>query len=199
MADEKQRKPKASKIVTGDVGVSTSKKVKDAFIQKDGKTIRDYAFFDVFIPSVKRTIYDLITRIFGMALFGDKSSNGYSPPGGVDYARPYQQVAYRADGSVYKPYNQTIPSSKPSVPSTGYEYESWVFSNRGDAEAVLNQLTDMIELYGFVTIVDLYDSVGKTAPYTADNFGWRSMAGCETKLCSGGWRLSMTRPSVIEK
>lgn len=192
MADKRE---KASKVVTGNVEVSTSKKVKDAFIQKDGKTIRDYAFFDVFIPGVKRTIYDLVTRIFGMALFGDKGSS--APTNGYDYARPYQQVAYRAGSDVMRPYNQA-PVQKPQAALTGYEYESWVFSNRGDAEAVLNQLTDMIEEYGFVTIVDLYDSVGKTAPYTADNFGWKSMNGCEPKLCSGGWRLSMTRPSPIK-
>lgn len=194
MADKK-----ASNVVTGNVDISTGKKIKNAFIQKDGKTIRDYAFFDVFIPSVKRTVYDLVTRIFGMALFGDKGTSGGVGSGGVDYARPYQQVAYRASGSVYTPYGQpSAPAPKPSTAPTGFEYESWVFSNRGDGEAVLNQLTDIIETYGFVTIVDLYDSVGKTAPYTAENFGWRSMNGCEVKVCSGGWRLSMTRPSPIK-
>lgn len=191
------KEKKARKVVSNDVNVSSGKRVKDAFIQKDGKTIRDYAFFDVFIPSVKRTIYDLVTRIFGMALFGDRGANTSYNSGGVDYARPYQQVAYRADGTAYKPINQQVPSSRPTAP-TGFEYESWVFSNRGDAEAVLNQLTDIIETYGFATIVDLYDSVGKAAPYTADNFGWRSMTGCEAKLCSGGWRLSMTKPSPIK-
>ena len=193
MAEEKK---KATKVVTGEVGVSTGKKVKDAFIQKDGKTIRDYAFFDVFIPSVKRTIYDLITKMFGMALFGDKGTSSGSGP--YDYARPYQQVSYRVGGDTYRPYSQPAPAQRPQPQLTGYEYESWVFSNRGDAEAVLNQLTDMIEEYGIATIVDLYDSVGKTAPYTADNFGWRSMNGCEPKLCSGGWRLSMTKPSPIK-
>lgn len=193
MADKK-----ASKVVSGNVDVSTRKKVKDAFIQKDGKTIRDYAFFDVFIPSVKRTIYDLITRIFGLALFGDKSGGGGSGySSGTDYAKPYQTVAYRSDGSMYRPYTSPAPQPKSTAP-TGYEYESWVFSNRGDGEAVLNQLSDIIETYGFTTIVDLYDSVGKTAPYTADNFGWRSLNGCELKLCSGGWRLSMTPPSPIK-
>lgn len=186
---------KASKVISGNVEISTGKKVKDAFIQKDAKTIRDYAFFDVFIPSVKRTIYDLITRIFGMALFGDKAGgSGYSASGGVDYARPYQQVAYGVNGSVFKPATQ--PTQRP-LSQSGFDYENWVFSNRGDAEAVLNQLTDIIETYGHATIVDLYDSVGKQAPYTAENFGWKTMNGCEPKLCSGGWRLSMTRPSPI--
>lgn len=186
---------KAKNVVTGQVDVSTGKKVKDAFIQKDGKTIRDYAFFDVFIPGVKRTIYDLVTRIFGMALFGDKGS---SSPGGYDYARPYQQVSYRVGESPYRQYNNAPQTQNRQPALTGYEYENWVFTNRGDVEAVLNQLTDMIEEYGVVTIVDLYDSVGKTAPYTADNFGWKTMNGCEPKLCSGGWRLSMTRPSPIK-
>ena len=197
MADMGKEK-KARKVVSNDVSVSSGKRVKDAFIQKDGKTIRDYAFFDVFIPSVKRTIYDLITRIFGMALFGDKgvNSSGYSG-GGVDYARPYQQVAYNNSGSLYGSTGRPVQNNTPIMQS-GFEYENWVFSNRGDAEAVLNQLTDIIETYGVATIMDLYDSVGKTAPYTADNFGWKSINGCEPRLCSGGWRLAMTRPSPIK-
>lgn len=190
-------KEKAKNVVSGKIEVSTKKKVKDAFIKNDGKTIRDYAFFDVFIPSVKRTVYDLITKIFGMALFGDKtgSVNGLGSSG---YANQYQQVVYRASDVSYRPYSQNIQQRQTSYAPTGFDYENWVFENRGDIEAVLNQLTDMIERYGFVTIVDLYDSVNKTAPYTAENYGWKTMNGCESVVCSGGWRLKMTRPSPIK-
>lgn len=193
-----ENRKKVENVITGNVEVPTRKKVKDAFMKNDAKTIRDYAFFDVFIPSVKRTIYDLVTRIFGMALFGDRNSGGTSFSG-TDYARPYQQVSYRNNETVIRPYGSSvIQSNNRPLQNNGYEYESWVFDNRGDIEAVLNQMTDIIERYGVASIVDLYDSVGKTAPYTADNFGWKSMNGCESKLCSGGWRLSMTRPSPIK-
>jgi len=190
---------KASNVISGKVDISTRKKVKDAFIKNDGKTIREYAFFDVFIPSLKRLTYDLINKITAMSLFGDKSGGG-NALGNSGYANQYQQVVYKASDVSYRPYNSS-PQPKPTnvYAPNGFDYESWVFTNRGDIEAVLNQLTDMIETYGFVTIVDLYDSVGKTAPYTAENYGWKSMNGCEPTICSGGWRLKMTRPGLIDK
>ena len=188
---------KAESVVSNPVQISTRKKVRDAFIKNDGKTVRDYAIFDVFIPSVKRTIYDLLTKILGMSLFGGKAEG--SAFGSTGYSNQYQQVVYKAGEVNYRPYNSSPqPRPQQSYPLTGFEYESWVFKDRGDIEAVLNQLTDMIEVYGFVTIVDLYDSVNKTAPYTAENYGWRSMNGCEPVLCSGGWRLKMTKPSPIK-
>lgn len=191
---------RATKVVTGSVDISARKKVKDAFIKNDGRTIRNYAFFDVFIPSVKRTIYDLVTRVFGMALFGEKS--GGSTLGSSGYSNQYQQVVYRAGDVNYNrsSFGSSVPSRSQSVTSsTGiFDYENWIFDQRGDIEAVLNQATDIIEEYGFVRISDLYDMVGKTAPYTAENYAWKTMNGCEAKLCSGGWRLSMTRPGPID-
>ena len=190
-------KEKAQNVVTGQVGVSARKKVKDAFIKSDGKTITNYAVFDVLIPSIKRIIYDIVTKTFGMALFNnDKNISNGSTLGSNGYANQYQQVIYRASDVSYRPYN----SAPPARPSTnyapvGFDYESFVFENRGDIEAVLNQLTDMIEKYGVATVGDLYDSVGRTAPYTAENYGWKTMNGCEPVICSGGWRLKMTRPS----
>lgn len=195
-----EEKRKAQKVVKDDVTFSNAKKVKDAFIQKDAHTVKDFAIFDVLIPSIKRTIYDLVTRIMSVSLYGGESKNTnttgttYIGYGGVDYSRPYQPVSY--GNSSLKPVGG---QSKSFISSTGYDYENWVFSSRGDVEAVLNQLTDIIYDYGAVSIVDLYDSVGKTAPYTAENFGWKSMNGCEPKLCQGGWRLSMTKPVPITK
>lgn len=186
---------RASNVVHNSVEISTRKKVKDAFIKNDGKTIRDYAFFDVLIPSVKRLIYDLINRVTGMALLDSKTPG--SSIGSSGYASQYQQVIYRAGDVNYRPSNNTTPS-RPQVSNSMFEYENWVFSDRGDIEAVLNLMTDIIEKYGIVSVNDLYDAVGKAAPYTAENYGWKTMNGCDVRICSGGFRLAMTRPSLID-
>ena len=188
---------KAECVVNSPVEISTRKKIKDAFIKSDGKTVGNYALFDVLIPSVKRTLYDLFTKMLGFSLFGGKVEG--NPFGSSSYANQYQQVMYKANEVNYRPYNST-PQPKPqqNYSYTGFEYENWIFKERGDIEAVLNQMTDMIEAYGFATIVDLYDSVNQTAPYTAENYGWRSMNGCEPVFCGTGWRLKMTKPSPIK-
>ena len=186
---------RANNVVHNSVEIPTRKKVKDAFIKNDGKTIRDYAFFDVLIPSVKRLIYDLINRVTGMALLDNKTPG--SSIGSSGYASQYQQVIYRAGDVNYRPSNNTTPS-RPQVSNSMFEYENWVFSDRGDIEAVLNLMTDIIENYGIVSVNDLYDAVGKAAPYTAENYGWKTMNGCDVKICSGGFRLAMTRPSLID-
>ena len=192
-------KEKAQNVISRPVEISARKKVKDAFIKSDGKTIKNYAFFDVLIPSVKRILYDLVTKTFGMALFNDKSVPGNNPLGSSGYANQYQQVIYRAGDVSYRPYNSAPPQRTSSNYSpAGFDYGTFVFQQRGDIEAVLNQLTDIIEKYGVATVGDLYDSFGQTAPYTAENYGWKTMNGCEPVICSGGWRLKMTSPSPVK-
>lgn len=197
MADMGRQK-KTGKVITGTVDVPTKKKVRDSIIAKDGKTVKEYAIFDVLIPSGKRLFYDFFNKILSMILFGDGRGSG-SAPGtfGYDYSRQYQKVSFGGYSSLDGSRPAVSPSSRPASYS-GFEYDSFVFGSRGDVEAVLNQMTDILERYQMVTVADLYDCLGKDAPYTAENYGWRSMAGAKVGINGEGFTMILPPPKPLK-
>lgn len=50
--------------------------------------------------------------------------------------------------------------------------DDFIFSNKDDAQKVLNELTNIIDQYGFASINDLYDICNKSCPYTGEEYGW---------------------------
>ena len=192
------REKKTGKVISGNVDVSAKKKVRDSIIAKDGKTVKEYAIFDVLIPSGKRLFYDFFSKILSMILFGDGRGTGTPGSGswGYDYSRQYQKVSfggYAADGS--RPATGQV-AARPNY--SGFEYDGFIFESRGDVERVLNQMTDMLEQYQMVSVADLYDCLGKDAPYTAENYGWRSMAGARVGLDGNGFKIVLPPPKPLK-
>lgn len=178
---EEPRK-KYNPVVKDAVEVSKKTSLKKSFIAKDAKEVGHYAFFDVLIPSIKRIIYDLTIKSLGMSLFGQETTttNNYT-----SYARPYQSVSYGGGYPLRQVGGQQAPQ-KAAIPGIN-DYQNFVFKSRGDAELVLNQMTDIIEEYGIVRVSELYDLVGKTAPVTSENYGWKSVVQARVDMCSEGF------------
>lgn len=183
---EQQPRKKYDPVVRDEVGVSKKNTLKKSFIAKDAKEVGHYAFFDVLIPSIKRIIYDLTIKSLGMSLFGTETS---SNSGYTSYARPYQSVSYGGNYPMRQLNAQQQPQ-KAAIPGVN-DYQNFVFKSRGDAELVLNQMTDIIEEYGMVRVSELYDLVGKTAPVTSENYGWKSVVQARVDMCSEGFCIKL--------
>jgi len=56
-------------------------------------------------------------------------------------------------------------------------YSDPIFESLEEAKNVLNQMHEIINEYGFVTIADMYDLADLTAPYTASKYCWDDLSG----------------------
>lgn len=178
-------KKKQIKQLDNEVGTSKKKKIKDSFIVKDAKTVGNSFLFDMLIPSIKNVFYDISTRVLRMFMFGDSG-----PANGTQSnIRPYQTISFTPYNQQYKPSNQSQPKPQTTSPSSGFDYDSFVFSSRSDAEFVLNQMQDLIDVYGVVSVSDLYEMCKKTAPYTSDNYGWTNLSKAVVSVCSEGFTI----------
>lgn len=176
-ASEEKR---VSKVVRG--AVKTKKKSEiskfaDVFIAEDFHTVMSYAFTEVFIPGAKRIIRDVLVEGVDM-LFGttgrSKGSNGAS----VSYAKFYDKDRRPGDSSVAR---------------TRFNYDDIIFESRGEAEAVLDEMVNVIDTYGFVRVADLYDMAGLTQPYTSNKFGWSNISKAEAVRVNGGYILKLPK------
>lgn len=158
-------KKKVEKVVKGPVKAKKNdiRKFTDIFISEDVGNVKSYIFMDVLVPAIKKAISDVVRNGIDMILYGDTgSSKSSSAASKVSYRSYYDNGRDRRDA----------PSSRTK---TGYSYDDIVLDNRGEAEEVLSRMDELVEVYGMVSVADLYDLVGITGNYTDNKYGWTAV------------------------
>lgn len=164
------------------------RKIADIFISEDISNVKNYIFMDVLVPAIKKAIYDIVTNGIDMFLYGGTGKGKSSSSGSkVSYRNYYDQKN-----------NNDYRRSEPARAHNGFEYDDIVFNNRGEAEAVKEQMQAAIARYGFVTVADLYDMADLPAPYTSQKYGWMDVSGAEAKRERDGYILKLPRAVPID-
>ena len=186
-----EEKPKTQKIVNGPVKVkkkSNVSKFADSFIAEDASKVKEYIVADVLIPAAKKLIADVITNGIDMILYG---GNAASRKGST----AANKVSYR---DYYSNNRNQSPSYRTTVTRSTYSYDDVVIPTRGDAEAVLSQMDEIVATYGFVRVADLYDLVGITGSYTDNNYGWTDIRSARIDRVRDGYIIKLPRALPID-
>jgi hypothetical protein len=182
---------RVQKVVRGPVKTKKNelRKIADIFISEDISNVKDYIFMDVLVPAVKKAIYDIVTNGIDMFLYGGSGKTKNGPSG--------TKVSYRS----YYDQKSTTSSNRGSEDTRsrgGFEYEDIIFNNRGEAEAVKQQMQAAIVKYGFVTVADLYDMADLPAPYTSQKYGWMDVSSAEPTRTRDGYTLKLPKAVSID-
>lgn len=184
-ASEEKR---VEKVVSGAVKTkkrSEIRKFTDVFVAEDAQNVKSYIIGDVLIPAFKKAVSDAITSGVDMILYG---STGRS-----ERRSSTSRVSYRQ-------YYDNREDDRRSYDKTRFEYDDIEFTNRGEAETVLDEMLATIERYGVVTVADMYDMVGLRPPYTSHKFGWthiRNVNDIVTRV-RGGYILKLPRAMPLD-
>lgn len=174
---------KVEKVITGTVKTKKNdvRKLTNIFISEDFKNVKSYLIMDFLVPTLKDAIIKTVT----MLLWGENARTSK----GTNATR----VSYRDF------YNQgSAPRDQNRRSGGRFDYDDLVFETRDEAIAVRSQMEDIIERYGFVTVLDLYDMVELTAPFTSDKYGWVSVRNAEVQRISNGYILKLPRAVPID-
>lgn len=186
-AEEKR----VTKVVKSPAKTKTNevRKLADIFISEDISNVKNYIFMDVIVPAVKKAIYDVVTNGIDMFLYGGSSKGKTGSNGSkVSYRNYYER----------KDTNSGYRGSENVKNTESFNYEDIVFVNRGEAEAAKQQMQDVIERYGVVTVADLYDMADMTAPYTSQKYGWMNVSSAEAIRVRDGYMLKLPRAVPID-
>ena len=182
-------KKKVEKIVKGTVKPKKKneiRKLADIFISDDVANVKSYILMGVLVPSIKSAISDIVKNGIDMILY-----NG-SPPTSKKTSNS-QRVSYRSY------YDKDNKNSKYEERNDYPEYDELIFDDRAEAEDVLYMMKELIEVYGTVSIADLYDLVGITSKnYTDNNYGWFDLHRADIRSINGGWLLKLPRTSPLK-
>lgn len=178
---------RAEKVVHGKVKAKKNemRKLADVFISEDAANVKNYILMDVLVPSIKKAIYDIIVNSLDMSLFGSRGNGGKRPTADKISYRDYNSVSRRDD------------RGSGSRTTTGYSYDDIVLETRGEAEAVLARMDELMEEYEIVRVADLYDLVGVTGEYTDNKYGWTNIRNAEIVRVRDGYMIKMPRALPI--
>lgn len=186
---EAAERPKLEKVISGNVTTkkkSGASKFLGEFISEDAKDVKSYVVTDIIIPGIKKGLFDIITKGADRIFYG-KSGNksGRSTADRVSYTK------------YWDPRNDD-GRSRPVQTHSGFDYDRFTFDDRGDAEAVLERLDEMIATYKHATVADLYDLCDKTAPHTAHKYGWTNLSTATVTPVSDGYVIKFPRALPID-
>lgn len=178
-----EEREKLEKVTTGTVkrreknGIG---KVAEILLPQDLSNMKKHLVDEVLVPRIMSTIVDLVTDGVNLLVYGDtkkgkKKGNGY-------YVSYDSRDRFESSGS-----KRNDRSTRPSR----FSFDDLIFDDRGDAEIVLDRLDEIIEKYGFASVLDLYDIVGLTGEYTDRNYGWSSIRTADVKRIADGYILKM--------
>ena len=103
--------------------------------------MKSYIFSEVLLPAAKKLVSDIVTNGTNMLLYGEiKNKKGNSSK--VSYSRYYDD----------RSRDYRLP-----VVRNNFDYDEIIFETRGDAEAVLDAMYDILNQYKVVSVAELYD------------------------------------------
>lgn len=186
--NEKQNLPekkRAEKVVRGKVKAkkNNTRKLTDVFIAEDVVNVKNYVLFDVIVPSIKKALYDLVVGALDMTLFGGRGNGGAK-------RSTADKVSYKDYNGISSRRDDRFASTKTA---TGYSYDDITLESRGEAEAVLSRMDEIIEEYNEVRVADLYDLVGITGEYTDNKYGWTNIRSARVVRTRDGYKIEMPR------
>lgn len=187
-ADNKtpQEEKRAEKIVRGRVKTKKNemRKLTDIFISEDIANVKDYILLDVLAPAIKKAFYDIVVNSLDMTLFGGRGGKRSTA----------DKISYKDYNSVSRRDDRTYSRSRTS---SGYSYDDIILETRGEAEAVLSRMDEIMEEYEIVRVADLYDLVGVTGEHTDNKYGWTNIRNAEIERVRDGYRIKMPRALPI--
>ena len=183
---EQQSEKKVEAVITG--AAKTRKKGEmqkfaDVFIAEDANNVKSYILMEVIVPAVKKAISDIVTTGIDMILYGEagrSKKNGTASK--VSYRNYYDQGADRVRAG--------SAGNRRNTP----DYDDILFDTRGDAEAVLDAMNDIISQYGTVSVSDFYDLARvPNDNFTMNRYGWTNIGGATADRVREGYNLKLPR------
>ena len=174
---------KVEKVVTGAVKVKKKngfEKLAGTFVPDDVDNVKSYIMQDIIVPAIKDVILDAVRAFLGV------NGRRLSP---LRPAASYKDYYGRKDDR---------PTANTPRNRSGYDYEDYVITNRGEAEDVLSRMDEMISVYGMVSVADLYDLIGVTGNYTDNKYGWTDIRSASVVRVRDGYIVKMPKAMPLD-
>lgn len=186
-----KRKREEKKIVTGKITEkpeSTGKKILSTFFQGDFRTVGSYLLYDILFPTFKDTFSDILHSTIDILVSGE--SRGYSRRSrGRDRDRASYSKMYRSGSS--------SRDEREKAETREYVREI-IFEEGCDAEEVLDNMIEVIDRDGSVSVADYYELLGRPSNFIDNKRGWINLSRARVSKVRGGYIINLPRPIDLD-
>lgn len=161
-------------------------KLAETFISEDASNIKSYILMDVLVPAIKKAVIDIVTDGISMLFYGDTSHGNRRSSTSASY------ISYNRYS------DRDRRDDRASYGRSRYSYDDIILQSRGEAEEVLDRMSEMIDTYGIVSVADMYDLVGIATNYTDNKYGWTNLRNAEPIRVSNGYMLKLPKAGPID-
>lgn len=165
---------------------SLKSKIAETFTPPDLEDVGLYVLFDVLIPAAKKMLQDSVVEGSQKLLWGEvrrtTSANG---------GRPFTSYDRISTGS-------SRPRETSSPRGSSHDFEGIIFDRRGEAELLLENLLEVIDAYGSVSVADLYGFAGMSRDYPDRKFGWTNLSTASVSSSRDGYLLNLPKPKPLD-
>lgn len=178
------------KVVTGDVIVkkkTIGSRIKNIFFGGDIDSAASYVVSEVLLPALRNLVVETVSRGTDRLIYGDSAHRGrrstnYSPR--VQYNNPINRD--RSSRTAY------LPDQKPIDRWTQGRktFEDVIVGSKSDADTVVEQLINVVDMYEVVSVADLYELLGLPSTHVDNKWGWSHLSGIEVRQVREGWQIA---------
>lgn len=159
---------------------------------EDGQTVRDFVFWDVFLPKSIDLIVDIIKTTADTFFYGGSRR---APNVRRDGRRSYVSYSSYYDERDRRNDRKRGTYSRKSA----LDMSEVVFDDRNDAEMVLSEMDDIIEQYGFCKVSDFYELAGvNDSSYTDHGLGWDRIGSAGVDRVRDGYVIRLPKPTLLD-
>lgn len=150
--------------------------------------VKEYVIFDVIVPAVKNAISNAITGGIDMLLFGERRSDSSRSSESRGYTSYSSRSTSRRDSS-----RQSY--RRPSL----FELDDILLPTKLDATSVIDNMFNILDEYGVVSVADYYALVGEPSNYQMNAWGWENLNNIYTQRTRNGeYKIVLPKPINIK-
>ncbi len=144
------------------------------------------AFTELIIPAGRDLLFNVVTSVSQTLIYGE--SEPPSTSNGVNRI-PYSSISN---------YNRVgRPTSRVQKIRQRPE-DGFIFERKSDADTIIEELREACDSFGVVTVQALYEICDKTAPYTANKYGWMNLDDARVERTRDGYVLKLPRSMPLD-
>ncbi len=193
---KKEERKKLAPVVSCKVKTqkkSIGKRIFQALLGDDTKSVGGYVLHDVLIPAAKAMITDMVGGGIEMLVYGERQGRRTYRDRGTSYVN-YDKASYRSDRERDREKGRDIPRTA----RARHDFDDVVIESRGEAEAVISHLVDLCYDYGQATVADFYDLVDITGNFTDTKWGWTDLRGATISRVRDGFVINLPKPKQVD-
>lgn len=168
--------------------------IAEYFSGDDFKTIAKGVLVEVVLPELKSLLFNATTQGLERRLWGRDARRGIPGNGYI----PYNRIGGNVVQAVVNAKNATAAAQPAPAEKPAAAFDSVVVPSRADAQAVLDEMGNIIDQYGMVFLADFYDMVGYPTTHVDNKWGWYNMHGQSIRPVANGFLLVLPRPVPID-